>query len=99
MVKYMQGNVCLIKFLIQNGVKQGVRPLLFTFVLSYTITNVQENQLRLKFLLCFCVKIQTSDMFLNKQFLRFRTILMLCASSSGTSILGHLMVKVKAIWS
>jgi hypothetical protein len=37
-------------FLIQNGLKQGdvLSPLLFNFVVEYTIRKVQENQEELK---------------------------------------------------
>jgi hypothetical protein len=40
----------LLSFPIQNGLKQGdaLSPLLFNFVLEYTIRNVQETQVELK---------------------------------------------------
>jgi hypothetical protein len=44
------GKVLSDNFAIQNGLKQGnaLSPLLFNFASEYMITEVQENQLRLK---------------------------------------------------
>jgi hypothetical protein len=49
-VKTIQVNICLVVFLIQNGLHQGdaLSPPLFNFALEYVIRKIQENQVRLK---------------------------------------------------
>jgi hypothetical protein len=50
MIKSIWVNICLDKFPIQNGLKQGdaLKPWLFNFALKYAIRKVQDNQVELK---------------------------------------------------
>jgi hypothetical protein len=59
--KYLSDN-----FHIQNGLKQGeaLSPLLFNFALEYTISKVQENQVRLKLNETHQLLVHADDMIL-----------------------------------